>query len=134
MKTIRVSEEVWQEIAKRGVFGETPDIVLKREFGIEEATNHKRKDSFRQSNNGIAIERKVSFHRRLEDSFYTVEASNGAIFNEALPEKWDKDEIRNLTENVRQFTKVQGGTIGQINASSKKLTEAGYHIYGPESR
>jgi len=34
MKTIRISDEVWAEIAKRGKFGETEDDVLQRIFGI----------------------------------------------------------------------------------------------------
>ena len=34
MKTIRISEEVWNEIAKFGRFGETPDDVLRRVFEI----------------------------------------------------------------------------------------------------
>lgn len=35
-KTIRVSSEVWDEIAKRGKFGESEDTVLRRVFGISE--------------------------------------------------------------------------------------------------
>ena len=131
MKTIRISEEVWQDISKKGVFGKTPDIVLRREFGIDQTSNNLDNASYGQSASPNTIHRNTSFNRRFEDGYYIVEASNGAKFNEALPEKWDKDEILRLTENVRQFTKAQGGTIGEINASSKKLTEAGYHIYGP---
>ncbi len=35
MRNIRISEEVWKEIANRGKFGETEDDVLRRVFGIE---------------------------------------------------------------------------------------------------
>lgn len=38
MKTIKVSIEVWNEIAKRGNFGETENDVLKRVFGIDKKT------------------------------------------------------------------------------------------------
>ena len=34
MRTIRISEKVWDEIAKRGKFGETPDDVLRRVFNL----------------------------------------------------------------------------------------------------
>jgi hypothetical protein len=37
MRTIRISEEVWNEIAKLGKFGETPDDVLRRAFKISDA-------------------------------------------------------------------------------------------------
>jgi hypothetical protein len=34
MKTIRISDAVWKAIADRGKFGETPNMVLERVFGI----------------------------------------------------------------------------------------------------
>lgn len=34
MRTIKISQEVWEEIAKRGKFGETEDDVLRRIFNI----------------------------------------------------------------------------------------------------
>ena len=34
MRTIEVSDPVWQEIATRGKFGETEDDVLRRVFEI----------------------------------------------------------------------------------------------------
>lgn len=33
-RIIRVSHEVFSEIAARGTFGETPDLVLRRVFGL----------------------------------------------------------------------------------------------------
>src|SRR5947209_329343 len=36
MKMIRVSHEVWGQIAARGKFGETEDMVLRRIFNISE--------------------------------------------------------------------------------------------------
>ena len=35
MRTVRISDEVWNAIAQRGKFGETPDDVLRRVFNIE---------------------------------------------------------------------------------------------------
>ena len=32
MRTIRISNEVWDEIAKKGKFGENEDDVLRRQF------------------------------------------------------------------------------------------------------
>ena len=37
MRTIRISGPVWDEIAARGKFGETPDDVLRRVFGIDQS-------------------------------------------------------------------------------------------------
>ena len=38
VKSIKVSQEVWDEIAKRGNFGESEDAVLRRVFGLGDAT------------------------------------------------------------------------------------------------
>jgi len=35
MKTIRISDEVWAEIAKRGKFGETEDDVLSHRSWVD---------------------------------------------------------------------------------------------------
>lgn len=37
VKSIKISQEVWDEIAKRGNFGESEDTVLRRVFGISNA-------------------------------------------------------------------------------------------------
>ena len=34
MRNIKISDEVYNEIAKEGSFGETPDDVLRRKYGI----------------------------------------------------------------------------------------------------
>lgn len=39
MKTIRISDDVWNAMAKHGKFGETPDDVFRRILKIE-ANNH----------------------------------------------------------------------------------------------
>ena len=35
MKTIRISNDVWEAMAKHGKFGETPDVVLRRILRID---------------------------------------------------------------------------------------------------
>lgn len=36
MKNIKISDEVWDEMAKEGKFGETPDDVLRKKYGIND--------------------------------------------------------------------------------------------------
>jgi hypothetical protein len=45
-----------------------------------------------------------------------------------LPDRSNKREIANLTSTVMEFVKQNGGSIEQINAARKALTDAGYHI------
>ena len=44
MKTIRISDAVWQGIAERGKFGETPNTVLARVLGINQEVPIKREE------------------------------------------------------------------------------------------
>lgn len=52
----------------------------------------------------------------------------GAAKEFNLPDRSNKREISNLTSTVMEFVKQNGGSIGQINAARKALTDAGYHI------
>lgn len=49
MRTIRISDAVWQAIAEKGKFGETPNVVLERVFGItqDEAPRNKEREMLR---------------------------------------------------------------------------------------
>ena len=132
MRTVRISEEVWQEIAKIGAFGETVDDVLRREFGIENGIRSTLKP--RPKTRTKTRQAKTRMSTRIEADRLVVEFANGISDEFPLPEKWDKDEISTVTYNVMQFIKENGGTQGQINAGRKALTDAGYHIHGPVSR
>jgi hypothetical protein len=68
------------------------------------------------------------FTRNLEDETYTITSPEGESKTFKLPSANDKEGIRMLTHQVEEFVEKQGGTIGQIKAARKKLTEFGYHI------
>ena len=130
MRTIRISEEVWDEIAQRGVFGETPDIVLKRVFGLDKRTTQHRqvkKDGIVKTSTKprYATDR---LSTRIYDESLLVSFASGKSRGFRLPDRLDREAIRDLTEEVMKYVEDQGGTIGQINAARKALTDAGYHI------
>ena len=136
MRTVRISEEVWKEIAKLGAFGETVDDVLRRVFNIKSNRTIQDKTIPKTRDKSRIRTRKAKYRLSsiFEDDNLILEFSNGVSEKFPLPEKWDKDEISNVTYNVMQFIKENGGTQGQINAGRKALTDAGYHIHGPVSR
>lgn len=68
------------------------------------------------------------FTRDLGDETYTITSPQGESKTFRLPSANDKEGIRKLTHQVEEFVEKQGGTIGQIKAARKKLTEFGYHI------
>jgi hypothetical protein len=64
----------------------------------------------------------------IENGIYTITSPNGVSRTFKLPAASDNRSIKKLTYEAEDFVKQQGGTIGQINAARKKLTEFGYHI------
>ena len=119
MRTIRISEEVWNAIAERGRFGETPEDVLRRVFEIEG----------RRSGNG----RRRNFSKRRMTAKVAEEAlfvgfQNGPSREWNLPARQDKMRIREVRDSAVEFAKMNGATLGQENAVKKALTDAGYHL------
>ncbi len=120
MRTIRISSEVWEAIAKVGKFGETPDHVLRKVFEIDGAS---RSAGFRKQR--IATKRMSS---KVTGQEFTVTFSDGASKSWALPRRDDKAGIRRARDTAVKFAKENGASTGQVYAVMKALTEAGYHL------
>lgn len=128
MRTIRISEAVWQAIASRGKFGETEDDVLRRVFelppnsmheGVKTLTTSGRRRSF-------AIQRMSSY---IDGNQLHIEFNGGASSSWALPDRTDKAGIRLVLDKAIQFAKNNGASDpGQTNAVRKTLTNEGYHL------
>jgi hypothetical protein len=136
MKTIRISEEVWNGIAQHGKFGETEDDVLKRIMNIP--TNSKVCDG--QDKNvtqGSSFKGAGSRRRTFADRRMSTYINSGALYSEfqngpsdhwILPDRSDKAGIRNTLDKLIAFAESNKATIGQINAARKTLTDQGYHL------
>jgi hypothetical protein len=133
MPRIEVSTEVWNEIAKRGKFGESEDDVLRRVFGISQprassqpletpaitvrATGARRKR--------FATQRMSSF---VQNDALVVEFHGGRRRSFSLPPKSDKTKLRAVRDEAVAFAVECGASYGQEMAVKKALTEAGYHL------
>ncbi|WKZ32555.1 MAG: hypothetical protein QY316_11665 [Thermodesulfobacteriota bacterium] len=128
MKNIRISDDVWNEIAKRGYFGETEDDVLRRVFGL----NKKKTTSDSLEKNGVFRSRNKTKNRlstRVNDAGkLVVDFQNGSRREWVLPSRNEKKEIRKVIEEASVFAHENDATIGQINAIRKALTDSGYHL------
>jgi negative regulator of replication initiation len=112
MKTIQVSEEVWNEIVKRGKFGETTaDHVLRRIFGIQTP----RKATIRMSVKVVGNRLVIQFE-------------NGQSNMWDLPDSTDRAGIRAVRDSAVSFAIRNEASIGQQNAVKKALTDAGYYV------
>lgn len=123
MRTIRISEEVWAEIAKRGVFGETPDDVLKRVFGISEKENKKQisgrgRKRYATQRMSTGVNNEVLF----------IEFEDGSSNEWPLSPPHDKNALRAIRSQALGFAEEHGASIGQLNAVKKALTDNGYHL------
>jgi hypothetical protein len=126
MRSIRISEEVWDAIAEKGVFGETPDIVLRRVFGIEDSGRVRGDYSLNRGRRArIATNKLTSI---VEDNQLFLEFASGENMNFILPDPDDRNSVRKVTEDAMQFAKNNGATTGQIAAVRKTLNEAGFHL------
>ncbi|MGH6974880.1 MAG: hypothetical protein ACRED7_03950 [Stellaceae bacterium] len=128
MRSIKVSEEVWQEIAAKGKFGETEDDVLRRIFEIDSVT---KPPSMKQSG------RRGRGNLRYANKWMSARSEAGKLIVEfedvhhewKLPDRSDKIAIRQVRDAAIEFALSQGATDpGQTNAVRKALTSAGYHL------
>lgn len=132
MKTIRISDEVWGEIAKHGKFGETEDDVLRRVFGISSKIEKVESVTMTTpSHLGSRRKSKIATDRLSADisgEEFVVEFMSGPSDRWVLPDRHDKLAISQVTHQAMAFAEKHGATDGQINYVRKALTDAGYHI------
>jgi hypothetical protein len=134
MRTIRISEPVWQAIAERGNFGETEDDVLRRVFNLPEHGGLRQDAAGHGSiRRGGGSSRRRNFARQRMSASVTggalqVSFAEGEAGEWSLPERSDKLGIRRVRDGAVAFARERGATIGQQNAVKKALTEEGYHL------
>lgn len=131
MRTIKVSEDVWQAIAGRGKFGETEDDVLRRVFELPPDSgnngDYTAKDipTPRHPRKSYAKQRMSSY---IKSNHLHVSFQDGSSDSWELPDRDDKSGIRSVRDKAVLFAKENDATIGQVNAVKKALTDAGYHL------
>lgn len=138
MRRIEVSNEVWQEIAKRGKFGETEEDVLRRVFDLPPtagATGQPSQVSAQQKSTGsprrsfATVRMHAGVHRTENEDHLVVSFYGGKEKRFPLPSKDDKAGIRRVRDAAVAFAESQGASVpGQTNAVRKALTDAGYYV------
>ena len=124
MRTIRISDDVWDKIAKRGKFGETPNDVLERVFKINKDTNQRATPRKKKATKPMTTPKVVG--QELIVSF-----KDGTSKKWSLPSRDDKTAIRRVRDEAVTFAEQNGATPGQIDAVKKALTSADYYLTGP---
>ena len=132
MRSIRVSDEVWQAIASNGKFGETEDDVLKRVFGLDELSSGKEATSHSSvsPNAGFAT---VAMRQSIRGEVLSVSFETGQEATFHLPKKMDVESIRRVRREAILWARANGASAGQEDAIKKELTTAGYYLRGPRT-
>lgn len=146
MRSIKISDEVWQALAKQGRFGETEDDVLRRVFKLKQASVVRIDGSGSSSNALLAgpNKRAQSLGRghfatnRMHAKVYqgkTCDNLRVLFHGNGADERWDlpkdrsaKGEIRAVMNAALAFGEANGASRGQLFAIRKALTDAGYHL------
>jgi hypothetical protein len=134
MKTIRISDEVWNAIAAQGKFGETEDIVLRRILNIGTTNGHETKLPAivsTQSPRGYAWKQRQASDRLTQvvmDGRLVLQFDSGPKQDWALPPRNDIPAIRKVRDEAIAFVRENGGTTGQEHAAIRALTSRGYHV------
>src|SRR4030042_2634661 len=104
MRTIRISEEVWQAIASRGKFGETEDDVLRRVFELPLSSTHEGVQTITRGRGGsyrTPSGRRGSFATQrmtscIDGNQLHIEFHGGASSSWTLPYRNDKGGVRRV--------------------------------------
>ena len=135
MRSIRVSEEVWQAIAGRGKFGETEDDVLRRVLDLPQNSAEEINTltgsaggSYRASTVRSRSMAKQRMSSNIGNNQLYIEFQDGASSSWILPERKDKTGIRAVLTKALQFARDNEASLGQRNAVRKTLTDEGYHL------
>jgi negative regulator of replication initiation len=129
MRSIEVSEAVWQAIAALGRFGETEDDVLRRVFELpsrETNANGRLPTTKRSRPRRSVAQRRLSSY--VDNGSLVLSFQAGPSRSWKLPAKQDKRAIRTVRSEAVEFAQAQDATIGQINAVKKTLTDTGYYL------
>ena len=126
MKTIRISQAVWDAIANQGKFGETENDVLERIFKIkkEEITMIPHRETSYQRKPFATQRMSADVHNKI----FSIQFQNGPSKNWKLPTPDDKSEIRKILNSALEFASENKASFGQQQAVRKALTNAGYWL------
>jgi negative regulator of replication initiation len=124
MRTIKISDEVWDVIEKNGKFRETEDDVLRRLLNVS-SNGTKKNVEVRAWKERRAT---VRMTQNVQNNELILKFDSGETFRRTLPPKERISEIRQVRDAAIDFVKKNGGTKGQEHAAIRALTSRGYHV------
>ena len=124
MRTVRISEEVWESIAQRGKFGETVDDVLRRLLNLGPPNSEVQRKERRR----IPSRASQKMSARVHNGMLTVSFEDGGRENWTLPARTDIAGIKRLTREAMEFAEQHKASEGQLHAVRKALTDAEYWV------
>jgi hypothetical protein len=131
MKTIQVSDELWNEIARLIA----ADILKQAARPIEAAEESNRENLSsippRHFTRGPRLADRQQSVRLINNKFEVSYPEDGILQTWNLPSKNDKEGIRVVVNEALAFGEHHGASEGQLKAIRKALTDNGYYLIGP---
>ncbi len=131
MKTIQVTDELWNEIASLIA----ADILKQAARPIEAAEEYDREMSSsiqpRHFTRGPRVAERQQSLRVLNNKLEVSYPEDGILQTWNLPSKSDREAIREVLNEALAFGESNGASEGQLKAIRKALTENGYYLVGP---
>jgi hypothetical protein len=133
---IRVPPYLYKRLESHASGFDSPANVIEKILDFYERNHHKTSkstESYRTSHEP-SVQKSYTSAPRATETFnyvlrtdsYTITSAKGTSETFRVPKIDDAQGIKELKDEVREFVKKQGGTLGQVNAATKKLTEDGY--------
>lgn len=131
MRTIKISDAVWEVIEKNGKFRETEDDVLRRLLKLPDGRSGTSSTSgqpraWKERRATVRMTQTVIEENRKH--FLMLRFDSGETGKWTLPPKDDTSAIRKVRDEAMQFVKRSGGTKGQEHAAIRALTSRGYYV------
>jgi hypothetical protein len=133
LRSVQVSEEVYEVIAENGKFGESVDDVLRRLLGVPDGPAQSKPFTVTPRRRASRTRPRLSertLSSRVEGGQLLL-AVEGEEISWDLPARHEIERIRTITYEALDWAEERGATIGQLKAVRKALSEAGYFIGKP---
>jgi len=120
MRTIRISEEVWHALVRRGKSGETMDEVLRRILRVGKAADDKPASKEKPSTRTMTA-------KVIGDKLLVV-FGGGVSKDWRMPPRRDRTGVGKVLRSAARFAEKHGASDAQVKRIERALEDAGYYL------
>jgi negative regulator of replication initiation len=119
MRTIRISEDVWQALVRRGKTGDSMNDILRRVLKIDKSHGGKQAATVKDSSRRMRV--------RVIDDVLIISFDGGPSKDWQMPLRRDGAGIRKVLQSAAKFAEKQGASRAQVKRIEDTVEQAGYY-------